>query len=190
MANTGLAKVYRLSSYIKWDLAIFVKEQCTHPFTQFNMSLNSFFLKLRLCYVSESKHQENFFPSTQGINESTNVRFLQRLSVIYGFRRDCPWSRFLPRLPSTKNGFLQRLSVWFCFLPRLCRKLFTKYNSLGRKQKITDSLGGSQIWRTVSAGSENWRTHLYPVLNTHKGHKWPRPLIKWPITAHLTVLPW
>ena len=27
----------------------------------------------------------------------------------------------------------------------LCRKLFTKYNSLGRKQEIADSLGGSQI---------------------------------------------
>ena len=35
--------------------------------------------------------------------------------------------------------------------------------SLGRKQETTDSLGGSQIWRTVSAGSENQRTHLYPV---------------------------
>ena len=27
---------------------------------------------------------------TQGINESANFRFLQRLSVIFGFRRDCP----------------------------------------------------------------------------------------------------
>ena len=27
----------------------------------------------------------------------------------------------------------------------LCRKLFTKHNSLGRKQEIADSLGGSQI---------------------------------------------
>ena len=36
----------------------------------------------------------------------------------------------------------------------LCRKLFTKHNSLGRKQKIMDSLGGSQIRQTVSAGGE------------------------------------
>ena len=35
--------------------------------------------------------------------------------------------------PSTKNGFLQRLSVWFCFLPRLS--------------------AGSRITQTVSAGS-------------------------------------
>ena len=37
----------------------------------------------------------------------------------------------------------------------LCRKLFTKYNSLGRKQEITDGLSGSQIWQTVPAGSIN-----------------------------------
>ena len=46
----------------------------------------------------------------------------------------------------------------------LCRKLFTKHNSLGRKQEIPDSLGGSQIGQTISAGSENQRTRLYPVL--------------------------
>ena len=28
----------------------------------------------------------------QAVNESTNFRFLQRLSVIFGFRQDCPWS--------------------------------------------------------------------------------------------------
>ena len=37
----------------------------------------------------------------------------------------------------------------------LCRKPFFVDGSLGRKQEITDSLGGSQILRTVSAGSEN-----------------------------------
>ena len=37
----------------------------------------------------------------------------------------------------------------------LCRKLFTKHNSLGRKQEIANSLGGSKILRTISAGSEN-----------------------------------
>ena len=30
--------------------------------------------------------------STQGINESANFCFLQRLPVIFGFRRDCPRS--------------------------------------------------------------------------------------------------
>ena len=29
---------------------------------------------------------------SQGINESANFGFLQRLSVIFGFRRDCQWS--------------------------------------------------------------------------------------------------
>ena len=33
-----------------------------------------------------------FSTSTQGINESANFRFLQRLSVIFGFRPDCPLS--------------------------------------------------------------------------------------------------
>ena len=73
---------------------------------------------------------ENVHPSItilsigpQGINESANLRFLQRLSIIFGFRRDCP-----------------------------CRN-----------QEITDSVGGSQNWRTVSAGSVNWQTGLYPV---------------------------
>ena len=28
--------------------------------------------------------------ASQGINESANFRFLQRQSVIFGFRRDCP----------------------------------------------------------------------------------------------------
>ena len=28
----------------------------------------------------------------QGINDSANFRFLQRLSVIFGFRSDCPES--------------------------------------------------------------------------------------------------
>ena len=34
----------------------------------------------------------SFFRTTQVINESANFRFLQRLSVIFGFRRDCPRS--------------------------------------------------------------------------------------------------
>ena len=35
------------------------------------------------------KHNVDTTPS-QGINESANFRFLQRLSIIFGFRRDCP----------------------------------------------------------------------------------------------------
>ena len=30
------------------------------------------------------------FTCTQGINKCANLRLLQRLSVIFGFRRDCP----------------------------------------------------------------------------------------------------
>ena len=49
-------------------------------------------------------------------------------------------------------------------MDNLCRKLFTEHSSLGRKQEIADSLSRSQICWTVSAGSINWRTHLYPVI--------------------------
>ena len=100
-----------------------------------------------------------------GYKESANFRFLQRLPVIFGFRRDCPWSLvLLPILPSTKK--LPAETVRVILLPTetlgrklnhmtsLCRKLFIKHNNLGRKQEIADSLGESQIWRTVSAGSE------------------------------------
>ena len=37
------------------------------------------------------------------------------------------------------------------------------HKNLGRKQDIPDSLCESQIWWTVSVGSENWRMSLYPV---------------------------
>ena len=81
-------------------------------------------------------------------------------------------SCFLHGLPSLKNVFLPRLSALLCFLPRASAgsrimqtvsagSHFIMYRSLSRKQEIADSLSGSQIWRTVSAG--NWRTGLYPV---------------------------
>ena len=36
----------------------------------------------------------------------------------------------------------------------ICRKLFTQHNSLGRKQEIADSLGRSQIWRSLCRKSK------------------------------------
>ena len=99
--------------------------------------------------------------SAQGINESTNFRFLQRLSIIFGFRRDCLWS-----LASCRDYHPRQIaSCRDCLCDSaetLCRKLNHR-DSLCRKQEIADSLGGSQIWWTVSAGSINWRTGLYPV---------------------------
>ena len=103
-----------------------------------------------MCIVSQS---------TQGINESANFRFLQRLSVIFGFCRDCHLL-----LPAETLG--RKLN----HTDSLCRKLFSKHNSLGRRQEIADSLGGSKY-----AGSENWRTRLYPVIKTAekiiRGHR-------------------
>ena len=99
---------------------------------------------------------------------STKNGLLQRLSVISGFLLRLPSTKngflqrlsviscFLPRLPSTKK-WLPAETVRVILFPveTLCRKLnhtdslrrklFTKYNSLGRKQEITDSLDGSQI---------------------------------------------
>ena len=91
---------------------------------------------------------------SQGINVSANFCFLQTLSIIFPLRLFVV-SCFLPRLPSSKNCFLQTVPV--ILLPAetlsrklnhtdsLCRKLFTKHNSLGRKQEIGGSLGRSQI---------------------------------------------
>ena len=105
-----------------------------------------------------------------GINETANFRFLQRLSVIFGLGRDCPRSfascrDYRPRkMASCRdcpcNSTLGRK---LNHTHSLCRKPFTEHNRLGRKQEIADSLGGNQLWRTVSAGSENWQTRLYPV---------------------------
>ena len=40
----------------------------------------------------KQKSVESQMNKSQGINESANFRFLQRLSVIFGFRRNCPRS--------------------------------------------------------------------------------------------------
>ena len=45
-----------------------------------------------ISYVWQVLRHNIHAPASQGINESANFRFLQRLSVIFGFRRDCPRS--------------------------------------------------------------------------------------------------
>ena len=94
---------------------------------------------------------------TQSINESACFRFLQRLSFIFGFRRDCPRSlascrdccaweivsrrdfRVIKLPPAESLGRKQNHT------DSLYRKPFFVDGSLGRKQEITDSLGGSHI---------------------------------------------
>ena len=87
-----------------------------------------------------------------------------RLSVI---------SCFLLRLLYSVNSFLQRLSVWFCFLPRLwagsritqivsAGSHFFMDGRLGRMQETTNSLGGIQIWWTVCRKKISGLI-LYPV---------------------------
>ena len=94
----------------------------------------------------------------QGINESANFRFLQRLSVIFGFRRDCPRS-----LASCRDCCTWKIASCRDYLcdSASCREsrqeaeshgqsqqvvIFVD-GSLGRKQEITDSLGGSSLCR-------------------------------------------
>ena len=86
---------------------------------------------------------------TQGINESASFRFLQRLSIIFGFRQDCLVSCFLLRLLCLGNSFLQRLSVWFSFLPRVLA---------GSRIRWTVSAGSHFSWMVVSAGSKRSQT--------------------------------
>ena len=91
----------------------------------------------------------------QGINESTNLCFLQRLSYLTSAItvRDL----LLPAETTVHEKWLPAETVHVILLPAeslsrklnqknsLCRKQFPKHNSLGRKQEIADSLGGSQI---------------------------------------------
>ena len=56
---------------------------------------------------------------------------------------------FLPRLLCLGNSFLQRLSVWFSFLPR---------DSAGSIITRTVSAGSHLLWTVVSAGRERSRT--------------------------------
>ena len=56
--------------------------------------------------------------TTQGLNESPNFRFLQRLSIIFGFRWDRPWSLascrdFCPRkMASCRDCPCDSASCW------------------------------------------------------------------------------
>ena len=76
--------------------------------------------------------------SSQGINQSANFPFLQRLSIILGFHRACPRS-----LASCRDYHPQKMaeSVHVILLPTesLGRKL-NHSDSLCRKQKLADSL--------------------------------------------------
>ena len=110
----------------------------------------------------------------QGINESTNFSFLQRLSITFGFHQDSPWSLascrdYRPRKMASCEAVhvillpAETLGRKLNHTDSLCRKLFAKHNSLGRELKIAESLDGSQIWQTVSAESVIQRTRLYPV---------------------------
>ena len=80
---------------------------------------------------------------SQGINKSANFCFLWRLSIIFGFRRDL----LLPAKTTVHEKWLPAETVCMILLPAhtyrntdsLCRKPFTKYNSLGRKQEITEA---------------------------------------------------
>ena len=97
------------------------------------------------------------------------------MSVIFGTRQDCPRSlaSFQVRVVREKMALCRKCprDCASCREPRqkqnhatrLDRKPFIMYSSLGRKQEIADTLGDSQILRTVSAGSETWRTSLFPV---------------------------
>ena len=88
--------------------------------------------------------------ATQGVNESTNFRFLQRLS-----QRLSAISCFLPRLPSTKNGFMPRLlSTKNSFLQRLCDLASCRESRIAR----TVSADSHFPWTVVSAGSKRSRT--------------------------------
>ena len=98
----------------------------------------------------------NCTKKTQSIKESANLRFLQKLSITFGFRRDC---RHL-LLP------VETVCVWYIASCRDCpcdlascresrqeaeshgqslQKAIFRGRSLDRKQEIMDSLGGSQI---------------------------------------------
>ena len=94
--------------------------------------------------------------TTQDINESANFRSLQRLSIIFGFRQTVR-DLLLPAETTVHEKWFPAEIVHVILLPAetlcrklnhtdsLCRKLFPEHNSLGMKQEIADSLGGSQI---------------------------------------------
>ena len=114
---------------------------------------------LHITWLSNSLSPSLNATYSHGINKSTNFRFPQRLSVIFGFRRDYP-----PRKMASCRDCPCDLASSHC------RKLFTKHNSLSRKQKIADSLGRTQIWRTVSVILRaKWTGSTSPVIQQKWG---------------------
>ena len=87
---------------------------------------------------------------TQGINESANFRFLQRLSVIFCFA-ETVHDLLLPAETTVHKKWLPAETVSVILLPAetlgrklnhtdsLSRKQFLKHNSLCRKRKSVDS---------------------------------------------------
>ena len=102
--------------------------------------------------ASSAGANQSISSSSQGINESANFRFLQRLP---SYMASAETVRDLfPAETTVHENWLPAETVRVILLPaetlgrklnRLRRKPFTKYISLGRKQEIADSLGGSQI---------------------------------------------
>ena len=110
----------------------------------------------------------------QGINESANFRFLQRQSITFGFRRDSPQSLascldYRPRkMASCRHCLCDSAS---------CRDSQQEAKSHGQslqeainqaQKSRQEARDRGQSWRkpnmsTVSAGSVNQRTRLYPV---------------------------
>ena len=69
----------------------------------------SFFTEIMIQTFRRSPRRLSVSTVTLCINESANCRFLQRLSVIFGFRRDCPRSLayrrdYLPRKMASCRG--------------------------------------------------------------------------------------
>ena len=89
---------------------------------------------------------------TQGINESANFRSC-RGCLSYSVSTETVRDLLLPAETTVHEKWLPAETVRAILLPvetrhhmdSLCRKLFPKHNSIGRKQEIADSLGGSQI---------------------------------------------
>ena len=97
--------------------------------------------------ASSAGANQSISSSSQGINESANFRFLQRLPS-YMASAETARDLLFPAETTVHENWLPAETVRVILLNHtdsLRRKPFTKYTSLGRKQEIADSLGGSQI---------------------------------------------
>ena len=105
-------------------------------------------LPIQIFYIcSLIKYFSNFITGYKRVRQFSlpaetvgHIWLLPRLSTI---------SCFLPWLLCLVNSFLQRLSVWFCFLLRV---------SAGSRITRTVSAGRHFSWTVVSAGSRRSRT--------------------------------